>query len=289
MPRLFVEQLTVIDFSYLDAVRGLVGESWIVDIELEGALDEQGMVFDFGPVKKQVKAAIDELVDHRLLIPADSAGLRELDERDGVRLRFALQDGGEIAFSSPPTGARLVPGETVTRAAVEALLVQELSRLMPSNVTDVGVRLRPEAIDGAYYHYSHGLKKHAGQCQRIAHGHRSRIQVLQDGVRRSDLEQNWAERWRDIYLGSREDLVGRETRHGEEYWGFAYRAQEGEFELWLPARRCYLLDTDSTVEHIAVHIAEVVAREGSGEQTEVRAFEGVGKGAMATVRRAPSR
>lgn len=284
MPRLFVEQLTVIDFSYLDANRGLVGESWIVDLELGGALDEQGMVFDFGPVKKQVKAAIDEFVDHRLLIPSDSPGLQELETGDRFRLRFTLNDGAEIVFSSPPSGGRLVPGEIITATSVEALLVRELSRLMPDNVRDVSVRLRPEQIDGAYYQYSHGLKKHAGQCQRIAHGHRSRIHVLQEGARRADLELNWAERWRDVYLGSREDLVAREERHGEEYLCFAYRAREGEFELWLPARRCYVLETDSTVEHIAVHIAGVLAREVGGEGLEVRAFEGVGKGAVAAAR-----
>ena len=34
--KLFVRDLTVIDVSYLCAARGMVGESWLVDIELTG-------------------------------------------------------------------------------------------------------------------------------------------------------------------------------------------------------------------------------------------------------------
>ena len=48
---LFVDHLTVLDFSFVHPDRGIVGESLIMDVELYGDLDEQGMVFDFGDVK----------------------------------------------------------------------------------------------------------------------------------------------------------------------------------------------------------------------------------------------
>ena len=63
----------------------------------------------------------------------------------------------------------------------------------------------------------------------------------------------------------------------------AYTAPEGLFELTLPKARSYLLgqDTDSTVEEIAEHIAGQVALKRPGQPVQVRAFEGVMKGAIA--------
>ena len=279
MTRLFVEQLTVIDCAYLDAQRGLVGESWIVDIELDGDLDEQSMLLDFGEVKKRLKRALDGSADHTLIVPGRQPGLKLQHGAGRISLEFPTPDG-TIEHHAPPQALSLLDAEQVDSASLAAYLQPILAREVPPNVAEVRLNLRHERIDGPYYHYTHGLKKHAGYCQRIAHGHRSRIEVRVDGARDAALEQNWAQRWRDIYLGTREDLIGRSNGRLR----FAYTAAEGAFELELPEPRCDLLDGDSTVERIAEHLAARSSAVRPGRAVEVRAYEGVMKGALAEAR-----
>lgn len=281
MPALFVDHLTVMDFTYLDQERGLVGESWIVDVVLQGALDEQGMVFDFGDVKKQIKRAIDESFDHKFVVPAQLPGLERDEQNQSLILRWTDTRGRQWQHSSPPDAVVLLPGDTITREAATRWLIDLLRRFVPVNVDAIKVNLRTEAIDGAYYHYSHGLKKHLGNCQRIAHGHRSRLEVFVDDKRAPEIEQQWAERWRDIYLGTVEDMVEQYRDNQQDYVGFAYRSCQGDFSLTLPADKVYFIEYDSTVELLADHLAQEIAASHPGHTIAVKAFEGVWKGAIA--------
>jgi len=281
MSRLFVHRLTVIDFSYLHAERGLLGDSLLADVELTGELDAQGMVLDFGDVKKQLKRAIDQHFDHKLLVPYRHPGLQVETLHDGrQRLLFPLTGDGAIEHIAPPDAVTLVDTDALTPDTLATAVQNRLRPLMPANVHELTIRLRPEAIDGPAYQYSHGLKLHEGNCQRIAHGHRSRLVVLRDGRPDPALTADWAERWRDIYVGSREDLAGETELAGVLCHRFRYTAHQGEFELTLPKTRCYLIDTESTVENLAQHIAEVLHAEHPGSRIEVQAFEGVDKGAF---------
>ena len=89
--------------------------------------------------------------------------------------------------------------------------------------------------------------------------------------------QEWANRWRDVYIGTQEDC----SFDDGHYLGFSYNARQGQFHLTLPKRRCYLINTDTTVERLAQHLAQVLGRQHPGEFIRVQAFEGVGKGAIA--------
>lgn len=275
--QLFVEQLTNVDFSYLDAKRGLVGETWWASAVLDGALDEQGMVCDFGIVKKTLRNWLDDELDHRLLVPVNSPALTLKHSGDIIELSWHGDNGDLMEMRAPRQAVALVDAEQITAKSVAHWCREQLRSHFPVNVEQLTLSFVAETIDGASYHYSHGLKKHNGNCQRIAHGHRSRIQIWLDDERSSALEQQWAERWADIYLGSKEDLISEQD--GQLL--FRYSAQQGEFELSLPASRNYMMNTDTTVEFIARHLADTIKQQHPDSRVKVRAFEGVNKGAIA--------
>jgi 6-pyruvoyl-tetrahydropterin synthase len=279
MAHLFVDDLTVIDCSVLDANRGLVGASWIVDLELTGDLDHQGMLFDFGHIKKQIKQLIDDRIDHKLVVPMADPHCVVQSKEKSTTIEFTDKQGRRFRHESPNQALCFIDIDSIRKSAVAAWLEEQIRVMLPGNVSGVTITLRMEDDQACFYHYSHGLKKHDGNCQRIAHGHRSRVEIWENGIRSGTLERYWADKWKDIYLGTRADLA---SNNEEKRYRFEYRAAQGQFSLELPAECVYLLDTDTTVECIAQHIAEEVFAKWPDSTIRVKAWEGVRKGAIAS-------
>ncbi len=276
MSALFVEQLTTIDFAYLCPQRGLTGETWLVDVVLTGDLNDEGMVFDFGHVKKKIKAMIDGYADHALLVPAQHSTISLTDTAQTREVTLQLQDNQHIHCLAPQQAILPLPVDAITTENVCPLLEEFIFAQLPKNVTKISLTLYPEEINRAYFHYSHGLKKHDGDCQRIAHGHRSRLKIFLDDQRNETLEKQMVEQWKDIYLATHED----QKSEADEHLTFAYTANQGYFELTLPRAHCYLMETDTTIELIATHLAEKLGLQHPGQSVRVIANEGYCKGAI---------
>ena len=291
--KLFVNDLTVMDFSYLCPKRGMVGESWIVDIVLDGGLNEESMVQDFGKVKKELKHVIDEYVDHKLVVPAENqcTTITHDDSNERVQVDFSYQhDGAENAQSMhlycPPEAYAFVYSDEVNMSSVTEYLKEVIKIHLPENVHSVELFLREEVIPTDFYHYTHGLKKHDGNCQRIAHGHRSKVLIFEDGKQSETWQNYWAKRWADIYIGTHEDLVSsnelsfkHDNINDENFYCFKYEASQGEFEMAIAKQACEIIETDSTVECLAQFMFDEL-KTMTDVKLEVRAFEGVGKGAI---------
>ena len=288
--QLFVNDLTVMDFSYLCPERGMVGESWIVDVILSGDLNEESMVLDFGKVKKQLKQLIDEYIDHKLLVPVEHQYSRvEHDEKsDRVKVDFIRPNNKSIHLNCPAEAYAFVYSQNVTMPSVSDYLKDVIATHLPENVASLELNLRAEVINTPYYHYTHGLKKHDGNCQRIAHGHRSKVVVFENQHESLKWQEYWAKRWCDIYIGSTEDIVDvSETvfvlpdDNSEQHHIFAYESSQGRFELAIPKTESEMMDTDTTVECLAQFMADEHKRLHCNSDFKVLAYEGVGKGAIA--------
>src|SRR5690606_25858595 len=175
---------------------------------------------------------------------------------------------------SPNQCFTVVDAEQITPESVASWCEGLLRERLPSTITHLKLRFTTEEISGPWYQYSHGLKKHAGKCQRIAHGHRSKIEILRDGRPAPDLEAQWAETLRDSYIATRSYLQSDQDIPAD-YFRFAYESEEGQFRLQLPQRYCHLMDSDSTVEQIAAHIAASIKQQEPDSTITVKAYEGL--------------
>jgi 6-pyruvoyl-tetrahydropterin synthase len=294
--QLFVNDLTVIDFSYLCLQRGIVGESWIVDVLLDGSLNDENMVLDFGIVKKQIKAIIDDSVDHKLLLPMQESALIVNDSTDNNGHEYIdfLSQRGDYYLQSPKCAFAKIIAKNIDVASVTQHLHHIIMQELPENVQGLTLTLRPEIILSDYYHYSHGLRKHQGNCQRIAHGHRSKIKIYKNEQRDTKLEQQWSQRWQDIYIASTEDAISRndvqlsitaKNNLTPDHHYFSYHAPQGRFDIAVPSNVLEVVDCDSTVELLADYIARQlkIADPDKNNTYKVVAFEGVAKGAIASV------
>ncbi len=292
--QLFVDDLTVIDFSYLCKQRGIVGESWIVDVLLDGSLNDQSMVLDFAVVKKQIKAIIDEAVDHKLLLPTQEQALilKDSPHNIGHQTIDFTSDVASYYLQSPACAFASIDCLTINIDAVTEHLTKIILAELPKNVQGLTLVLRAEVIATDYYHYTHGLKLHDGNCQRIAHGHRSKIQILVDDKRDSDLEAQWCQRWKDIYIASEADRIPvkdiqlSDTAMNNltpDHQYFSYYAPQGRFDIAVDRQVLEVVDCDSTVELLADFILRQIKAEHSelaDHNVKVIAYEGVAKGAI---------
>jgi 6-pyruvoyl-tetrahydropterin synthase len=292
--QLFVNDLTVIDFSYLCKARGIVGESWIVDVLLDGSLNEQSMVLDFAIVKKQIKAIIDDAVDHKLLLPMQEPGLIVTEspyQKNHQTLDF-ISSRASYYLQSPQCAFAQIDCLEITINSVTDYLNKIIMAELPNNVQGLTLTLRPENIAGDYYHYTHGLKLHDGNCQRIAHGHRSKIQIFVDGKQDTELEHKWCQRWQDIYIASEADRIEKQdielskqaiTNLTPDHQYFSYTAPQGRFDIAVDKKVLDVVDCDSTVELLADFIARQLKKERPNNTIQVIGYEGVAKGAIVSV------
>ena len=295
---LFVNDIDRIDCALFDPSIGIVGQSWFVDVEITGSLDENGFVYDFSHLKKLVKAVLKNSLDHALLIPIMSTHVHYQESNQGeiwnLKAKTKLTGACSDWEYKCPKGA-VYPVRTikVTKEVLEQECAKLIRHRLPPTIQRVAVNLRPESSKAtdAFFRYTHGITNHEGLCQRLFHGHRSRIEVEVAGERRHDLEQFIAH---DIFgsivhvaslnqvIESSVELQPRKKAKEIFPVRLSFEGSLGHYEACVPSNRLFLVAEETSIEFIARELAVLIAEKTQLQSgIRVRCFEGIGKGAVA--------
>jgi 6-pyruvoyl-tetrahydropterin synthase len=289
----------MLDFAVFDPSLGVIGHSWHVDVTIKGGLDENGFVYDFGHLKSLVKGGLDSTIDHSLVIPISSQAVRYSDAIDHEHWRMytkSRQDQPEFwwEYKCPKGSVFPIRAVAITKPVLENELAKIVRHRLPESVFDVTLYLREEAISAseACIRYTHGLDGHKGQCQRLYHGHRSRIEVYADNERRGDLEHLLARQLlgTNVHVASAKQILRGPHRIGErlddsnEPVTVGYRSEQGYFEATLPAHRLFTLPQETSIEAFTNQLAHFTYQEIAAHSAlKVVCFEGINKGAMVEI------
>lgn len=294
---LFYKALTVIDAAVLDHKLGLVGQSWYLDIKLIGKTDEESVIADFSKIKNKIKKVIDEQIDHKLIV--NKKDLQVESEVATVNFNFGTEQENKSLQYKAPVEAFCILSDEFNEKFLEAYMNSLLIDIVPPNVLKVETTLRSENAE-IMFHYTHGLKQHYGNCQRLFHGHYNTIEIWRNGRRDCLWEKKLTQEcfkgnihfafWENVQ--NKEKLMALHPQKATPLEGIlsndvmvelAYESSQGNYFCTLPATEVYFLPCETTIENLASYFAQWIKSNWAGPQDEivVVGYEGIGKGALA--------
>jgi 6-pyruvoyl-tetrahydropterin synthase len=274
---LFYKHLTALDFAYWDQSNGPMGESYWVNVELSGQTDHEGVIFDFSLAKKAIKDIVDRFVDHCLVVPS------HLVEKLGSRYLLKQQN---FFYEAPSEAFALIEENTYSPEALEAHIAHLILTHMPKNIVGVKVILEREYLpsESLSFQYTHGLKMHYGNCQRLLHGHRNTLEIWVNEVKRPDIEKTLiSNHWNEsVHFVLDKNIVNNTGSEIE----VAYTSSQGLFTATIPSSQAFILPHETTIELLSDYFASMVVDLfcKPNDVVKVIAYEGMAKGAISQKR-----
>jgi 6-pyruvoyl-tetrahydropterin synthase len=189
-------------------------------------------------------------------------------------------------------GLCILDVDVITTEVMRDHLEMEVMKVMPENVDLVELQFREEELHSApSYRYTHGLKQHYGNCQRLLHGHRNRVDVMVNDQRSEQLESKVCELWRNVHLAFPENILTEGVVIGQrqsqlERIHLSYVSNQGRFDLDISGNEVYVMPYETTVENIARHLRDnVQSWVKDGDKVQVFAYEGIRKGAHSSTKK----
>lgn len=277
---LFYEHITNIDYAFINNDGLPEGNSLIVGAEILGQMDRKGILYDFSLAKNKIKSIIDNSCDHALVIPED--------------FNF-----NSFKYNAPESAFCKLNHPEISITTLKYYLEKKILAEAPENIIKIKISLSNGQNDEATcFGYTHGLKNHAGNCQRLIHGHMGKIKILVNRKREREIETKLIEKYLKgpLYFASWDDVDNKKeisaTCQEKKPLGryesipnvnLKYRTKQGEFEATFPGNMVYFLNSETTIENLSIHFVRIIKKmTDKNDSVTICMYEGIGKGATVT-------
>lgn len=135
--------------TYDGVCETLHGHNYRTRVEIEGELDENQIVLDFGKLKTVMRRLVDEL-DHKMLLPLDNPRINVRQEVDEIHVRY-----GKRRYVFPKDDVVLLPVANTTAELLARHLAQrlkvELGATDSTNLSSIIVEVEESFGQSAWY------------------------------------------------------------------------------------------------------------------------------------------
>jgi len=282
---IFLNDLTVIDYSIITPQGVIVGGAATLNLEVSGPVEaHEGVVIDFSACKKQIKKLIDGVggFDHKCWVNLDDQNIvLDLDEtytqvthrNSGLTIK-AERDAFAFVSNDPTSDIA-----EFLNSAMSPYVVSNIS--LNTNIIPV-----PRATTtAAVFRYVHGLKNSSSYgCKNIVHGHKSWIAA----VTTHEEYQAIAERVLHVIATDLDGCIFVHTEDLHSTDGGVYKIgyttdERGTMSMSF-TQKLIVLETQTTVEHIVEYVrARYYDQLKSAGVKELFVSEGLCKGAKVTM------
>ena len=249
---------------------------------------------DFGHCKKWLKKLVDNNLDHRCVIPEKSPHLKfkvkEPDNDLTISFDYKSKDQN-FSFSGPKETLVFVDSEQLNFSDFTNYLETIAALELPERVTRVKFTLEEDSSFShqANYRYTHGLKHHEGNCQRLLHGHRNPIEVHINGKKSKSHEEFMANYFDRVHFVPENSLSENNPTHkihqretnSNDVFNISYKAPQGEFQAQFPVKDCVVMQVEPSIESITELTWNILKREFpdlSDKNVVASCYEGLNKG-----------
>ncbi len=263
---IFLNSITCIDYSILSKCGIITGGSYMLSVEISYDTQDNASI-NFAQCKKLIKNYIDDNqlgFDHKLWVDPLYCTIVENDNRLIIAVD-TIPDFGQpydvVNLELPKTSVKFIHHD-----AVEEQINLEIQALLQSNYPELNIQTSTKLTNTAdtsidhdplvnrvYFNFIHGLKNSTSYgCQNIVHGHTSYFEYKTKLIEPVDYPH-----YKNVIFIYRENLV-----EDSDNVTIEYTSARGHFKFTFNRReygaagvRTIVLDTETTIEHIANLIA----------------------------------